>query len=305
MSIDHEWVVDDIIPSEEVHLICGPSGAGKTTWLMQWLKQWHKGEVESFFGHKVNPQPFCYVSVERRQRAVQRKLKRLGIDPETFPWIASSISNRLSSLDKVISEARRKYPDTTVLFIDGFAYFAPGPKPGKTEYKVVGEFLINCGHICEEKGLTIFAIVHSPKMKADEMYTNPRQRVLGSVSWGAIVDCIMILEPQITETKQVTPLRNFLLLPREAPDEIYEMTFETGRLELIKEDTLQAVMDAWLRDQVADDWEFMKSDAIDFGEDRGYCKRSVERWLEVRCKDGVIQAETRGRNASYRKCKPQ
>jgi len=285
-----EWLVEGIIPTEELHLIGGPSGAGKTTWVIQWLEQWHEGKVESFFGHKVNPLPFCYASVERSDAGVQRKLKRLGINPKTFPWIAGS-----TSLDGVITEAKKKYPNAAVLFIDGFACFAPGPKPGKTEYKVISDFLIGCSKKCRDQHLTIFGIVHSPKMKAAEVYHNPRQRVLGSVAWAAMSDCIMLVEPKLTENEQITPLRNFFLLPREAPEEVYEMTFETGRLELIREDTLHAVMDAWLKD--LDDWEFSTSDAIDFGTGRGYSDRSVRRWLKSRVPEWIEKLE----HGKYRK----
>lgn len=37
---DDEFIIDSILPKYELHLIGGPPGAGKTTWLFQFIEDW-------------------------------------------------------------------------------------------------------------------------------------------------------------------------------------------------------------------------------------------------------------------------
>src|SRR4051794_13985196 len=55
-----EHVIDGLMPVREVHLLGGPSGAGKTTWLMDFLEKWQK--EEDIFGHKSHPAAFVYIA---------------------------------------------------------------------------------------------------------------------------------------------------------------------------------------------------------------------------------------------------
>src|SRR5215471_18211680 len=68
---------EGLFPMHEVSIIAGPSGAGKTTWALQFLHAWQKGE--KFFRRPSCPKPFTYLSFDRSGNGLRRTLKRLGI----------------------------------------------------------------------------------------------------------------------------------------------------------------------------------------------------------------------------------
>ena len=76
-----EFLIDGILPANEVHLLGVSSGSGKTTFTFQvFLAQWQKGEP--LFGHQSNPVPYVYVSLDRSRSSVTRTLERLGLVEE-------------------------------------------------------------------------------------------------------------------------------------------------------------------------------------------------------------------------------
>src|SRR5690242_1448332 len=72
-------LIDRILPVHEVHILGGPSGAGKTRWLFQMLQEWKAGN--SVLGYASNPVPYAYVSTDRSRESVKRTCEDLGIDP--------------------------------------------------------------------------------------------------------------------------------------------------------------------------------------------------------------------------------
>src|SRR5262245_1348737 len=57
------FLIDQILPTQAVHLVSGPSGVGKTTFLLQLLNDWNASK--DVLGHKSFPGPFCFISCAR------------------------------------------------------------------------------------------------------------------------------------------------------------------------------------------------------------------------------------------------
>lgn len=78
MSQSPEFLIDEIMPANEVHLICGASGSGKTTWTFQeFLAEWQAGRSVS--GHASHPVPYVYIALDRTRASVTRTLERLEL----------------------------------------------------------------------------------------------------------------------------------------------------------------------------------------------------------------------------------
>ncbi len=159
-----EFLVDDLFPTKEVHLIAGPSGGGKTTFLFNMIRQWQNGQP--VLNHASHPKDFYYISLDRSEQLVRNRMEAEGIDPDTIPHLSLRKS---STWEKVLSIV----PATTkVLFIDGFSRLCPGGKPN--DYNTVADFLAKLGDYCVEKDITIIGVVHATKVKEGESFLEPQ-----------------------------------------------------------------------------------------------------------------------------------
>src|SRR5215831_11507548 len=114
------FVVDQIFPAREVHLIAGPSGAGKTTFMFQLIDSWLGGG--SVLGRKAHILPMCYVSCDRSRESVERTLDR--IQPEHRPHVISLRDcPGVTSLAGIVSHIRKNITDCRVLWVDPLSHF--------------------------------------------------------------------------------------------------------------------------------------------------------------------------------------
>ena len=75
----NEYLIDRILPAYQIHLLGGASGAGKTTFLLQYLRQALDGG--DWFGHKCNRMRLAYIACDRRQQEYDEKFQLMGIKP--------------------------------------------------------------------------------------------------------------------------------------------------------------------------------------------------------------------------------
>ena len=222
-----EYLIDDILPSGEVHLLGGPSGGGKTTWLFQMLMDWSAGRP--IFGKASHPVPYIYISTDRSKRGVKRTLKRMGLREDAIPFV-STITDDLGNIEAIINLFIEKRPEIRLLVIEGLTGLLP-PTTGKGSdggFTHVRRFLTHLSHLCEKYDITILGIVHSPKAKEDSQYLRARDRVMGSSAWSAYTETIILIEPVDANAPSV---RRLMLLPRNSAEEHYDLQFNAaGRL---------------------------------------------------------------------------
>lgn len=221
-----EFLIDGILPSEEVHLLAGPSGAGKTTVLLNVIAQWQ--DELPIFGHKSHPLPYVYISCDRSRKSVTATLTRLGLQDKITRILCRLDLPKPLTLQKVLKSAKEKYPDAQVFFIEGFQLL---PASGN-EYKSTGEWLSEVTALCEHNHYTIIGVAHSPKRREDSAIIHPRESVLGSVAWAAYSDTVIYLD--INENDRS---RYMQIMPRNAPEEEHNFMFgDKGRIVWIAED---------------------------------------------------------------------
>lgn len=218
-----EFLIKDILPANEVHLLGGSSGSGKTTLVFQVLADWQADKP--IFGHESYPVPYCYISLDRSRSSVSRTLQRLGLQSEITRLVCQEdIAEDSVTVSMVVKDALKRFPDSKLIVIEGFQLLA-GDQGNK--YTSVARALKSAARICSYKKLTILGICHSPKMRLDEGFQHPREMLLGSVSWGAYSDTVITLNlDELTGIIQVT------IMPRNAAGEQHEMKFGVnGKLE--------------------------------------------------------------------------
>ena len=210
-----DYIIEDLVPKHEVHLIAGVSGAGKTTWLFHTLLDWQKGLP--VLGFKSNPVPWCYVAADRSLAAANRTMAKMAIPPGSFPMVSAHGADKKSwdQIADVLAEM-----EVEMAVVEGFAGLLEGN--GSGSHREVGNFMHK---VCEDcapskqfpNGLTIIGVVESPKSKQNEKYSLPRQRVSGVATWGHMSDCIFLIEHMHPE-QHGHPGRKLFVCPRIGKD---------------------------------------------------------------------------------------
>lgn len=199
------YLVERIFPSREIHLIAGPSGAGKTKWLLETLIGWHAGLP--VLGYRSHPVPWIYASADRSIEGVRRNVDDMGIDPRKLPFIPAW--DHQLSINAIFEEA--KHNGAQLVVIEAFGSFVDPPSRNNQ----VKAFLSSVSRILRAEDMTVIGVMESPKMKPRERYENPRQRISGVAAWGHFSETIVLIEPSLPST--ASPERVLWLCPRNAP----------------------------------------------------------------------------------------
>lgn len=267
--IPREYLVDEILPCKEVHLIVGASGSGKSTWLYGcFLPDWAGGKP--IFGYESNPVPYVVVSMERSIDSVLVTLDRLGA-PETP--IADGRGCR--SLEAAVERGLDVVSDARFFIIEGIATIAPSG--AKADYANIGKFLVDAGQFAEQRGFSFAGTAHQPKMHKGESYEDPRQRVLGSVAWAAMSETIILIERD--EPGNLENLnRKITLLPRNTHEsEHLYLLDEQGKFKPVDDKACDDAMDILINKM---EWTFSGKELVKAGKEAGVSQASVYRWLD-------------------------
>lgn len=301
-----EYVIEDLLPSHQVHLIGGPSGSGKTTLMFQMYKAFEKGDL--FLGRSTKPVKFAYISGDRPARSVGETQGRLGVDFKVYSLVDRDQVG--ADLANEILPALTKFygykPD--FVYVDGFTALVPGGE--MNSYSHVAKWLGSLQRYCEKHTITILGACHTTKAKEGQKFLNPRQRIAGSVAWAGFSETVIIIEPP--EEDEVGNQRRVMLLPRNHPGEILMMHFnEEGVLCLPESHANREEEAAFIMvDLLPNGGRFNHGDLWTEAKEKGVPRRSFDRWLATmieqklirRIKKGVY--EINGKDASLVTPKP-
>lgn len=292
--MDHQYIIDPILPATEIHLIAGSSGAGKTTFMLQTIIEWREGKP--ILGYKANPKPFAYVSCDRSQEGIERTLDRVGIDPSTMP----TIDGRGRTFQQIVNVALANIPGVEVLFIEAIQSINPPTQKSVLEFNSVSRFLNDIALLSKRHKLTIVGTVHSPKAKEGEKYTDARQRVLGSVAWAAFTETILLIE-RVKPEDVYDNRRKLYLLPRNAKEECFDYRVDDrGRLvEII--DVVADVELLKFTNALPFEEDIPTVDFLAFCEGKSISRRTIFRWLGEAIENGLLINIKRGYYRRLRK----
>lgn len=290
------YIVEDLIPSGQVHLLAGPSGGGKTSLAFQLFKALEKpGEL--WCGRElVRPQSWAYVSGDRTARSVSETQERIGVKFPVFSLVDRDMIGK-DLTDVILPQVKSfhgKQPD--IVYIDGFTALVPGAR--LNEYGVVAQWLGALQRYCNKYDVTIIGACHTTKQKENEKYKNPRQKVAGSVAWAGFSETVILIEPPDADDAPPAQ-RNVSLLPRNKPEEFFTMTFDDNGILQMPEKILQAQE---LAEMVLPGlFRHLKEGLVDYAglmkqaTDRGLSRRTFDRYLAKMVTDGKIARISKGK----------
>lgn len=282
-------IIEVLFPGRRVHLVGGASGAGKTTWLMQTLEKWRKGE--SIFGYPSHPAPFVYLSYDRDRDDFEDTCERMGIDSSTYRFEVPAISELGQPIKMHLDNIMNKYPDTKLIVIEGVATMVPGGKI--IDQQTVARFLRELQEFCKRHDITIIGVVHAAKTKERDRYREPRARIAGCGAWAGFSSTVVIIEEKQADSD--CELRDLYILPRNSRKLRFQMDFRDGFLvesgststESTQTDEQMPKFIQWLY-RMPTDLPFIASDC------REVSRAGFYRGVKQAIKDGIVQQNSNG-----------
>lgn len=298
MALDkpYEAYFEGLFPKGQVHLFGGPSGAGKTTLAFEMYKALTHPEDGEWLGRKTIPAAWAYVSGDRASNSVYMTQKRVGVNFKVFSLVDHGIvgADLTSEVFPRLTKFYGYRPN--FIYIDGFTSMCPQGELNK--YKPVAVWLANLQMYCQRKNMTIVGACHTTKVKEGEMFTEPRQRIAGTVAWAAYSESVVIVEPS---SKTDPSKRSVLLLPRNSPEDKLHMEFnQMGRLVLAEGTKDAASADRFVLDTM------YKAMSLSAGEEVLYLRlwneaqkkhigrRTFDRWLAKQVEDKKLARAKKG-----------
>jgi len=280
------YLWENILPSNTIHLLGGPSGAGKTRLLMGWLKEWQdKGTVMGMASPKCR---IAYTAMDRVADSIRETLQDFGDLSNSLTW-RSMIGRGFGDIKILLDD----FPGVDLLIVDGIGTLVPDGKI--IDYGVVARFLTRMNLLCAQAKMTILGILHTAKTKENEKYINPRQRIAGSVAWAAYAETIFLLDPLNPDQASSSNIRRLWVLPRNKKEFTTDYRFDQNGV-LTAESSTE--IETW------DSREEAILAAIGGGSDRqdivrncfvyGISSAAVDRGLKKLLELGVIQRLSTG-----------
>lgn len=287
---DIPYIIDKILPRYGIHLLGGASGAGKSIWLFQFIRQWSAGRnvmgLEDFDSY---PCPWAYVACDRTGEDTWRTIDQIGFRPDealVMSWDEEVRKPKnLCGLQQLIDELPIQHG---VLFIEDLASLLGDADPNSGG--AVRAFMRSLRAISKTRDVTILGTVHTAKARPGDEYKAPRQRIAGSVEWGHYAGTIFL----IAQDNEVGPERTLWYQPRHHGDGKMALTMTNqGTLVAQEAEIVEMALDPRL-DDLEDGESFSRINVISWADDKGLSVRTGERWLRTAIENGYVERIGRG-----------
>ncbi len=237
-------IIEQILMTETINLIGGPSGIGKSTLLFQLLYEWSHGQ-RIFGKFKSFPCPFVYISNDRSTLETDRTLRRLGYGDWDIPIFGIEDIAATPSIEAVFSRFR----NVGLFVIEGLQAMIPEGSGDQNKREMA--WAMGIRRTLAQRGAALLATTHVPKSKPDSGHS--RNNFLMSASLHACMSTMISFDipaafrPGGPRHGQRTGDREVLIHLRDHPDLLLNFTREqNGRFKLIDEDYVKEVnLDTW------------------------------------------------------------
>lgn len=284
------FLVHDLFPTNEFHIIYGPARAGKTTLMLQIADDWsHSRDV---FGLRSYPAPFVFVTATKTRGALNTHMARLGING--FPYFALvnyAKNHEERNLSHILAHARHLVPSLRVLFIDGLSAICP---KRLSDHSEVMQFMLDTVKVCQSQAITIIGTLTTAKAREGQDYTSPLERLLGSGAFSDGSNCkILIDHPNPRKTSDASRL--IYLMPADLPMWEQHAKFSSeGSLKMIERQVFEYALDQWLTEQ-APESIITRQQILDVAADDNLSRATADRWTDNQCELGSLLRTSRGK----------
>jgi archaellum biogenesis ATPase FlaH len=294
-------IVEGILARDRLHLIAGPSGAGKTTLQGQMIEAISLGAP--FLGHPTVTVPMLYITADRTRAEHLETCQRIGIDMDKM-GVRIVTTDDYATLPLLYEILDKHAKEGYLVFVEPLPFFLVNAQnqPGNINDPVqVARFLSTVKRRCSQGKYTILGSCHGTKSKENNNYSLMREKIAGTSAWGAYTGTNIYVEPQ-DPTDPESPFRTVHWLLRNSRSFSTQFQFTaTGRLEVCQ----QGKSNSWAQlDKEFSNWPDDSTFTYDqlniWIELVGCSLKTSQRWLEEKMRTGEVTRIDRG---IYRKNK--
>jgi hypothetical protein len=223
-----EYLVSSWFPKGEVSLIGAPSGAGKTSFGLNFLEALRNGS--EVWGHPAKARDYRVLSHDRSKRSIVSTVKSLGLPVcEVLPRVIRlTTKQQLANPADVFGACLGANPGVEVWFIEGLDMWIPE----MNKMDVVAPILDGLQRLATLHDVAVIATVGSPKQKGKDKYTG-RDALFGSAALARKSETIVTVG--WTNDDDPNSVRKVVVMPRTGQSETLFFTWLSGRFELTKE----------------------------------------------------------------------
>ncbi len=247
---DLRWIVqpksfrhtDGWLPIGSVSLCIGASGAGKTTWILDFIKK--LDGVQTVYGRKTMNVQTAIVSYDRSRRDLIETCRSMRINPNSLnffdvrgAWWSLSTAEVLWRLctgdfegltlpDEAKEQLAARFQDTQLFIVEGIDMKVPNGKIA--DNGVVGTYLQEITEAAQKHDFAVLGVTGSPKMKPDDRYTATRDLAIGASAWGRKCHTMISIVSKDAENPDDST-RILTVLPRAGAPDKRELTWKNGR----------------------------------------------------------------------------
>lgn len=171
----YDWIVKDIFPAREIHLIHGPSYIGKTRITIKHIIDPIE-HGQPVWGHQSTQCRCAYIACDNRsKKSIDVTLNQIGARPHK---VISARDDRIirPTLDWVLNVTT----DCSVVVLDPISRFMPGSGREMNDYQLMADFLCKMGIWCDDNNITVLGLHHDGKSNEATKDRDARERILGS-----------------------------------------------------------------------------------------------------------------------------
>lgn len=296
-----KYVVDCLIPAYQCHIVCGESGAQKTSILLTLLDDWMQGK--EVLGRKSFPVPMLYIAYDRGREATEETFETLGLDHRLFGYVEVTSKDRELDVAEFVTKLKEENPSVDLFVIDGMFLMAPDvmkikTKKGERElrdpYKVHGAWLQEIDALCNKLKITVIGVHHASKGGGTE-HAGKRTRILGTVANAATTGTTIICDP-IPDNEKRTRVT---VRPRCAPPEKWYFERQAnGKMALVDPEVeAENKFEQFLKELSG---SFTREDVEGA---TGFSEATARRYIAKAVEDGRLTKNGRGKNTEYRRKK--
>jgi hypothetical protein len=202
---------DGWFPFGEVSLIGGPSGVGKTSWVLALLEKIRS--EQTVWGHKVKPREYRAILHDRSARGFMRTVRHLRLPRESIKRIVRlTPAQQKMEAAEILEAAVIENPGVPVWLIEGLDLWCGN----MLKMEIVAPFIDSLQRVATRHNICVLGTVGSPKQKPDDRYYG-RDALFGSSSLARKVETIVLIS--LTDYKDGNSVREYCIMPRNGPEE--------------------------------------------------------------------------------------
>lgn len=231
-------LIDSILPAEEVSILAGASGAGKTTLIMQLLAALQANAP--VWGHVGRPNlRLGYIAADRTWKSYQKTAALASLDLASIqvralvddPAINLKDFER-SPIDELERLVGTMLP-VDLIVVDPLVVFL-GVDTNK--YHLNAARLIRLNRMCQANKVTLLGTHHATKARSDYSFKRPQDRISGtSALLGFTSTQLFLASPE--ETGRSDNCYEWHVISHHAPAKVLLLTREHGSFEFVGEES--------------------------------------------------------------------